>query len=162
MKVSWDGMQQNGRKWEATLFLGEFKHALDAKGRAIIPSKFRDEIGEQKLVVMPGPDKNLVVYTEKDFQQFATDFLERSSGTADYRGLRRFIASNAESLELDKQGRILLSAKLRNYAGLTKDIVVNGNLTNFEIWDLERWEGERNFGDAEVFAKIVEEMDIRI
>ena len=144
------------------MFLGEFKHALDAKGRAIIPSKFRDEIGDQKLVAMPGPDRNLVVYTEADFQKFANDFLERSSGTADYRGLRRFIASNAENLELDKQGRILLSQKLRNYANLDKDIVVNGNLTNFEIWDLKRWEGERNFGDAEVLAKIVEEMDIRI
>ena len=144
------------------MFLGEFRHALDAKGRAIIPSKFRDEIGNEKLVAMPGPDKNLVVYTESDFQKFATDFLERSSGTSDYRGLRRFIASNAESLELDKQGRILLSQKLRDYANLEKDIVVNGNLTNFEIWDLKRWEGVQNFGDAEVFAKIVEEMDIRM
>ena len=102
------------------MFLGEFRHALDAKGRAIIPSKFRDEIGNEKLVAMPGPDKNLVVYTESDFQKFATDFLERSSGTSDYRGLRRFIASNAESLELDKQGRILLSQKLRDYENLEK------------------------------------------
>ena len=151
-------MFQNG----AEMFLGEFAHALDAKGRIIIPSKYRDEIGEQKLVVTPGLDGNLVVYTEEGFREYAQHWLELTTGKADYRKLRRYVAANAENCELDKQGRILLSPKLREHAGLVRDVVISGNLSNFEIWNPERWKEASDFGDEGEVSRRIEELDIRI
>ena len=144
------------------MFLGEFEHALDAKGRVIIPSKFRDEIGEQKLVITPGLDKNLVVYTEEGFRDYAEHWLELSTGKANYRKLRRYVAANAEHVELDRQGRILISSKLRERAGLVRDVVVSGNLSNFEIWSPEAWKEASEFGDDSEIARQIEELDIRI
>ena len=145
------------------MFLGQFEHALDEKGRLIIPSKYRDEIGSQKLVVTRGLDGNLVVYTEEGFRAFAEQWMEQlSAGKADYRKLRRFVATNSENCELDKQGRILISNKLREFAGLTKDVVISGNLSNFEIWNPARWEEAGDFGDDGDIAAQVESLDIRI
>ena len=144
------------------MFLGEFQHSLDDKGRIIIPSKYREEIGENKLVVTQGLDKNLVVYTEEGFREYAQRWLELTTAKADYRKWRRFVASTAETVELDKQGRILISANLRKHAGLVKDAVISGNLSNFEIWSPERWEEASDFGDEEDISGKIEELDIRI
>ena len=128
----------------------------------IIPSKYRDEIGKQKLVVTRGLDENLVVYTQEGFEKSAEALMEQlSSGKADGRKLRRYFATNAENCELDKQGRILLSAKLRAHAKLDRDVVISGNLENFEIWNPERWEEVSDFGDGGDIAEQFESLDIR-
>ena len=144
------------------MFLGEYAHALDAKGRVIIPSKYRDEIGEQKLVVTCGLDGNLVVYTEAGFQEYAQRWMELTTGKADYRKWRRFVGTTAEYCEIDKQGRILLSAKLREHAKLVKDVVISGNLSNFEIWNPDRWQEVSDFGDESAISAQIEALDIRI
>ena len=144
------------------MFLGEYEHSLDTKGRLIIPSKYRDEIGTQKLVVARGLDVNLVVYTEEAFKEYAQKWMELSTGRADYRKWRRYVASTAEYCELDKQGRILISSKLREHAGLSKDVVISGNLDNFEIWDPERWKEASDFGDDEEISEKIESLDVMI
>ena len=144
------------------MFLGTYNHSIDPKGRVIVPSKFRDEIGDQKLVVTRGIDKNLVVYTEDGFRDYAQRWMELTTGKAEYRKWRRFVASSAEYCELDKQGRILLSAKQREIAGLTKDVVINGNLSNFEIWEPGIWEEVSDFGDADEISEKIEDLDVRI
>lgn len=144
------------------MFLGEYEHSLDPKGRLIIPSKYRDEIGKQKLVVARGLDVNLVVYTEDAFKEYAQKWMELSTGKADYRKWRRYVASTAEYCELDKQGRILISAKLRDHAGLNKDVVISGNLDNFEIWAPERWKEAGDFGDDGEISEKIESLDVMI
>ena len=144
------------------MFLGEFRHSLDVKGRLNIPSRYREEIGEQKLVATRGLDGNLVVYTEKGFEEYAARWMELSTGKADYRKWRRFVASTAEYCMLDKQGRILISENLRKHAGLVKEAVISGNFDNFEIWSPERWEEVSNFGDNEEISNRIEELDVRI
>ena len=144
------------------MFLGEYEHSLDPKGRLIIPSKYRDEIGKQKLVVARGLDVNLVVYTEDAFKEYAQKWMELSTGKADYRKWRRYVASTAEYCELDKQGRILISAKLRDHAGLDKDVVISGNLDNFEIWAPERWKEAGDFGDDGEISEKIESLDVMI
>ncbi len=144
------------------MFLGEYEHSLDPKGRLIIPSKYRDEIGKQKLVVARGLDVNLVVYTEDAFKEYARKWMELSTGKADYRKWRRYVASTAEYCELDKQGRILISAKLRDHAGLDKDVVISGNLDNFEIWAPERWKEAGDFGDDGEISEKIESLDVMI
>ena len=85
-----------------------------------------------------------------------------TTGKADYRKLRRYVAANAENCELDKQGRILLSAKLRNHANLVKDVVISGNLSNLEIWNPDRYKEASDFGDDGDISARIEELDIRI
>ena len=155
-------MAENVLKW-GKMFLGEYEHTIDAKGRVIVPSKYREEIGGQKVVVTRGLDDNLVVYTEEGFQKYADRWMEQlSAGKADYRKLRRFLSTSAESCELDKQGRILLSAKLREFAHLEKDVIISGNLSNFEIWNPQRWAEASDFGDEGDISRQIEALDIKI
>ena len=144
------------------MFLGEFRHSLDDQGRIIIPSRYRDEIGESRLVVTQGLDKNLVVYTEEGVREYAERWLELTTAKADYRKWRRYVASTAETVELDKMGRILIGSGLRKHAGLIKDAVISGNLNNFEIWSPERWKEASDFGDEADISSRIEELDIRI
>jgi MraZ protein len=145
------------------LFLGTYEHTIDEKGRVIIPSKYREEIGESKLIVTRGLDDNLVVYTEEGFHTFAERWMEQlSAGRSDFRKLRRYVAVNAETCDLDKQGRILLPAKLREHAHLTRDVVISGNLSTFEIWDPQRFAEASDFGDEGDISKQIEMLDIRI
>ena len=88
--------------------------------------------------------------------------MELSTGKADYRKWRRYVASTAEYCELDKQGRILISAKLRDHAGLNKDVVISGNLDNFEIWAPERWKEAGDFGDDGEISEKIESLDVMI
>ena len=146
------------------MFLGESRHSIDAKGRIIVPSKYREFIGDQKLVVTRGLDaNNLVVYTEEGFREYAQRWMELTTGKAQNRKLRRFVFSTAEYCDLDKQGRILLSAKHREFAGLEKDAVINGNMNSFEIWNPEHWdEVSGEFDDIRELSQEIEDADLFI
>jgi MraZ protein len=152
-------MPQNG---ETALFLHTYIHALDAKGRLIIPSKYREEIGSEPVVVTRGWDANLVVYTMKEWVKYSQSWLDLPGSDPKVRKYRRFVATNAEQCELDKQGRILISQKLRDHAGLTKDVVISGNLNSFELWTPERWKEVSDFGDDETIAEEIGGLNARI
>ena len=144
------------------MFLHTYEHALDAKGRLIIPSKYRDDIGAQPVIVTRGWDANLVVYTLASWEEYIQSWLSLPTSDPKIRKYRRFVATNAEQCELDKQGRILISPELREHAGLTKDVVISGNLTNFELWNPERWKEASDFGDYETIAAEIGELNARI
>lgn len=153
-------MPQNGRL--EIVFLHTYEHALDAKGRLIIPSKYRDDIGGQPVVVTCGWDTNLVVYTKKSWETYIESWISLPTSDPKVRKYRRFIATNAEQCDLDKQGRILISPELRAHAGITKDVVITGNLTNFELWNPENWAAASDFGDDETIAAEISQLNARI
>lgn len=144
------------------MFLHTYQHALDAKGRLIIPAKYRDDIGEQPVVVTRGWDANLVVYTMQAWEDYTRSWLELPTSDPKVRKYRRFIATNAEQCELDKQGRILISQELRDQANLTKDVIISGNLTSFELWTPERWEEASDFGDDDTIVSEIGQLNARI
>lgn len=144
------------------MFLHTYFHSLDAKGRLIIPSKYRDDIGKSQVVVTRGWDANLVVYTMEAWKTYTQSWLDLPSSDPKVRKYRRFVATNAEQCELDKQGRILISQELRDHAGLTKDVVISGNLTSFELWNPERWKEVSDFGDDETISAEIGELNARI
>ena len=122
------------------MFMGEYHHSLDDKGRLIVPSKFREPLGG-RCVVTRGLDKCLFVYPEPEWRAMEQKLRQLPLTQADARAFVRFFFSGATDLELDKQGRIMLPANLREYAGLDKDVVVIGVATRVELWSKEVWSG---------------------
>ena len=121
------------------MFMGEYSHSVDAKGRLIVPAKFREQLGDQ-FVVTKGVDGCLYVYSQEEWKRIEEKFREVNLTTKDARKFMRFFFAGAAMCEVDKQGRILIPSVLREFAGLEKDVVLAGMGGRIEIWSLEKWE----------------------
>ena len=140
------------------MFMGEYNHTIDAKGRTIVPSKFREALGD-KFVVTLGLDGCLFVYPDNEWQVFLTK-LNSLPGSKEARQLQRYFMAGATECEVDKQGRILIPAKLRETAELTKDVVFVGVLSKIEIWSKERWDKNNIYDDMDDVAEHMSEFGI--
>lgn len=120
------------------MFFGEYQHSLDAKGRLILPSKFRDPF-EPGAYVTKLVDGCLAVWTEEEFQQRTAEMLDKARRGPNERMAMRAWAAGAAEVKPDKQGRIALPTPLREFAGLTADVMVTGAINHVELWDVERW-----------------------
>lgn len=121
------------------MFMGEYRHTIDQKGRLIIPSKFRDDLGD-KFVATKGLDRCLFVYSPDEWSNLEQRLKALPLTNKDARAFVRFFFAGAAECEIDKQGRILLPANLREYASLVKDVVLVGVLTRVEIWSKDIWD----------------------
>ena len=119
------------------MFMGEYNHTIDAKGRMIVPSKFREQLGNE-FVVTKGLDGCLFVYPNEEWHNIEEKFRTVPLTTKDARKFSRFFFAGAATCELDKQGRILLPAALREFAGLEKDVVLVGVGSRVEIWSKDK------------------------
>ena len=115
------------------MFMGEYNHTIDAKGRMIVPSKFREQLGNE-FVVTKGLDGCLFVYPNEEWHNIEEKFRNVPLTTKDARKFSRFFFAGAATCELDKQGRILIPPVLREFADLQKDVVSVGVLNRIEIW----------------------------
>ena len=104
------------------MFMGEYNHSVDAKGRLIVPSKFREQLGNE-FVVTKGLDGCLFVYSQEEWKRIEESLREKPLTSKDARKFMRFFFAGAANCEVDKQGRILLPANLREYAGIDKEVV---------------------------------------
>lgn len=143
------------------MFMGEYSHTIDAKGRLIIPSKFREVLGDE-FVVTKGMDGCLFVFAEAEWQVFEEKLRSLPMIDKEARQFTRFFLAGAASLEVDKQGRILLPAVLREFAEITKDAVLIGVGSRIEIWSKDRWEGTATYQDMEEISKHMIELGIGI
>ena len=121
------------------MFMGEYQHALDAKGRLIIPAKFREELGEGAIITR-GLDNCLFLFPQEEWAVLEGKLKTLPLTKHDARQFVRFLFSGATECELDKQGRIVLPSNLREFAAIDKDAVVIGVSSRVEIWSKERWE----------------------
>lgn len=140
------------------MFTGEFQHTIDDKGRLIMPAKYRDTLGDTCMITK-GMDGCLFVYALAEWNVLEAKLKNLPFTNKDARAFARFFFSGASECELDKQGRILVSSNLREYAGLKKDVNIIGVGTRIEIWSGETWEGyskdtEENY--EELAEKMVE------
>ena len=124
------------------MFMGEYNHTIDEKGRIIVPSKFREALGEN-FVVTQGLDGCLFLYSYEEWENFV-EGLKKLPGTKEARQLQRYFMAGAAPCEVDKQGRILIPSKLRTAAGLEKEVVFVGVLSKIEIWSREVWNAPDN------------------
>lgn len=121
------------------MLTGEFNHSIDAKGRLIIPSKFRENLGEN-FVITKGLDGCLFLYPDSEWKIFEEKLRTLPLTNKDARIFTRFFLGSAVDGGLDKQGRVLISSALRNFANLEKEVVLVGVLDRVEIWDKAKWE----------------------
>ena len=137
------------------IFTGEYSHSVDTKGRVIVPAKFREALGDTFVITM-GFDGCLSMYPNDEWMTFVEKLKSLPEGRKDVRQLLRFFLAKATTCEVDKQGRVLIPIKLREYADLVKDIVFTGSLSKVEIWSKERWD-ECQFTDMdEISERLVE------
>jgi MraZ protein len=120
------------------MFLGEFQHSLDTKGRVILPARYRDQLAEGAYVTK-GRGGCLSVFTPEDFEDVASQVREQSKRGAKELNAARVFFSGALEVRPDKQGRVALPQNLREYAGLSREVVVAGVFSRIEIWDRDRW-----------------------
>ena len=141
------------------MLIGEYEHSIDTKGRLIMPAKLKEDIGE-KFVITKGLDGCLFVYSQSEWKLFEDKLRAFPLTNKDARALVRFFLAGAMECEIDKQGRFLIAANLREFAGLEKEVVVIGVLNKIEIWSKEKWlkysEEENNNADeiAEKMANL--------
>ena len=141
------------------MFMGSYDHSLDAKGRVIIPSKFREALGE-KFVITNSLDPCLCVYDMASWERFVQKLSGLPYNTRKQRELVRFFMSNAVEVEPDKQGRILIPANLREYAGLTKDVTLVGVTDHVEVWDEKAWNAYNDENDLTEILSDLENVDL--
>ncbi len=136
--------------------MGEYQHSVDAKGRLIIPSKFREDLGNT-FVITRGLDNCLFGYPMDEWRKLEEKLKELPMTKKDARAFARFFFSGATEVEIDKQGRINIPSTLTTYAKLEKECVVVGVSSKIEIWAKESWESY--FNEAEnSFNEIAENL----
>lgn len=143
------------------MFMSEYNHTVDAKGRLIIPSKFREVLGEE-FVVSKGMDGCLFVYANDAWAEFEQKLTSLPLINKEARKFARFFLAGAAQVELDKQGRILLPASLREFAGLEKDVVLVGVGSRIEIWNKEKYEEMGEDMDMDDIAASMEGLGLTI
>ena len=118
---------------------GEYRHNIDEKGRIIVPSKIRGEMGNT-IVITRGLDGCLFGYNEKTWNSILEKLNTLPFTKRDARNFTRFMTSGAITLEFDRQGRVNIPSYLNEYANLSKDVVIVGVINRIEIWSRERWD----------------------
>ena len=127
-----------GEKWGIIMFIGEYHHTIDEKNRIIIPAKFRGELGKE-FIVTRGIENCLFVYSLENWAKITTKLNALPFTKKDARTFNRFFMSGATNVELDKQGRVNVTAPLIDYANIVKDCVIIGTGDRLEIWAQEAW-----------------------
>ena len=121
------------------MLIGEYEHSLDAKGRLIMPSKLREDIGE-KFIITKGLDGCLFAFSIEEWKIFEQKLRSLPISNKDARAFSRFFFAGAIDCEIDKQVRFLISSNLRDFAELTKEVVIIGMDSRIEIWSKEKWQ----------------------
>ncbi len=143
------------------MFKGEYSHTIDAKGRLIMPSKYRELLGDS-FVVTRGFDRCLFVYDLEDWEKFESSLRNLPISNPNTRKLQRFFIGGAVDAEIDKQGRVLIPGVLRDHAKLEKNITLVGVGNHIEIWNKDAWETDGSFDDMDEAAAQLAELGIML
>lgn len=130
------------------MFIGEYQHATDDKGRIAVPAKFRASLGERAIVTR-GLDRCLFLFSSADWEKLAEKLIALPLAQADARAFSRLMLAGAMEVELDSQGRILLPDYLRAYAEIGKQAIVAGLYNRIEIWNESAWKEYKKGAEAE-------------
>ena len=133
----WCKVELSGAKWVINMFMGQYDHTIDDKGRIIIPTKFRDNLGSG-FVITRGLDCCLAIYPKEAWERIITEY-QALPNTKDARSFMRFLISGASTQDIDKQGRINIPSALSMYAFLNKECSVIGVDDHVEIWNTSIW-----------------------
>jgi len=123
------------------VFRGRYPHTIDGKGRLSIPAKFRDELGAREIetLVLTEGDHCIVAYPMDEWERFEEKLRQQPQLAPEMRNFLRVAVASAKDCPVDKAGRTLVPPDLREFAGLSRDVMIVGALNKFEIWNRERW-----------------------
>lgn len=124
-------------------FTGEFRHTIDSKGRLIVPSRLRNELEDDRVVLAKWPDGCVALWSGPGWRELEEQMRELGRSDRATRQVVRTIAASAHQDEVDRQGRINVPQPLRNHADITRDVVIVGALDHGEIWSPERWDQQQ-------------------
>lgn len=124
------------------MFIGEYRHSIDVKGRLAVPAKYRGTLANG-AVVTRGLDHCLTIYPAASWQQLAEKLAGLPMSKANTRSFSRFLLAGAMDVELDNQGRIIIPEYLRQFAGMGKSVVIAGLFDRLEVWDVAAWDRYR-------------------
>lgn len=157
-------MVKSGVKWVEDkklwggrpVFMGEYQHTMDTKGRLFMPARFREELG-MRFILTKGLDQCLFVFPMQEWTLLEQKLRSLPVTMKEARAFSRFLFAGATDCELDKQGRILIPAHLRDYAGLEKEAMVIGVSSRVEVWAKEAWQtyNEESLNSLEDIAEKV-------
>lgn len=150
--VKWWNVEEVGR-----LFLGEYQHSIDEKGRVIMPARFREQLGST-FIITRGLDGCLFVYPHEEWLKLSNEVQNLPLARKDARAFSRLLFSGAVEGECDKQGRVSLPNVLREFARIQKDVVIIGVSSRLEIWAAEAW-AEMNADVAGKFEELAEKLE---
>jgi MraZ protein len=131
------------------MFIGEYKHTIDDKGRIAIPMKCRGDLA-RGAVVTRGLDASLFLFPKEEWDKLAAKLAGLPLGQSNSRAFARLMLAGAMDVELDKQGRVVLPEYLREYAGITKAVVIAGLYNRLELWDEQTWNAYKTATENEV------------
>lgn len=120
------------------MFIGEFNHSLDTKGRVALPKKFRSDL-EKGLVITKGLDNCLWIYTMQEWENLAKKLVNLPISQSDTRAFARMMLAGAMDVNLDSQGRVIIPEYLRTYANISKKVIIAGLYDRLELWDQDKW-----------------------
>ena len=143
------------------MFMGEYNHTIDPKGRVIVPAKFRDTLGDQ-FVITKGLDGCLFVYDAQEWNAFEEKLKTLPITNKEARAFVRFFLAGAADVETDKQGRVLIPGVLRDHAKLIKDVVLVGVGSRVEIWSKECWDNTAQYDDVDEIAEHMQNLGFGI
>jgi MraZ protein len=124
-------------------FTGEFRHTIDAKGRLIVPARIRDELVEDRVVLTRWMSGCIAIWSGDGWRNLEKRLLQQGRSNPDARAVVRAIAASAHQDAVDRQGRIGVPPKLREWAGIERDAVVIGAIDHGEVWNPEKWGEEQ-------------------
>lgn len=139
------------------MLIGEFQHNIDAKGRVIVPARFREDLGD-RFYVAKGLDHCLFVFSPQEWERLQEKVCAMPISKA--RRLQRFFFSGAAEVVPDKQGRVLIPQPLREYAGLAKDVTFIGTSSRAELWSTDRWNAFNADLTEESIAEAMDELEL--
>ena len=143
------------KKGVGSVFVGEYRHNLDSKGRLSVPVKLREKLGAE-FVMCRSFDKCIMIHPMESWQAFAE---KRSQlQVVEDRNIKRYFFSGALPTSLDGQGRVIIPQYFRDYAGIDKNVVLIGNNTHLELWDEANWDAELSTGlqSEDIMARLIE------
>ncbi len=143
------------------MFIGEYNHSIDTKGRVIVPSKFREQL-DDVCFATKGLDGCLFVFPKTEWEAFEEKLKALPVSNKEARKFARFFLTGAAEIEIDKQGRALIPANLREFAGLEKEVCLVGVSGRFEIWNAKAWEESNTFDNMDEIAEHMGEWGFEI
>lgn len=139
------------------MFIGEYNHSFDEKSRVTMPVKFRESLGDV-FYITKGFDSCLFVFSATEWEKFTAKLENNKLKNKDGRRVQRFFLASANECTLDKQGRIIISAPLKEHAEIIKDMVIVGVSNRLEIWSKDNWDAYNNDDSVDI-SEIADEMD---